>query len=122
MNWYLAAFRKYAEFPGRARRQEYWMFTLINLLISIALFIVGLRSGALAVVSGLYALAAFIPGLAVGVRRLHDTGRSGWMMLLSLIPIVGGIVLLVFLCQDSAPGDNRYGSNPKTPAVEAMPA
>ena len=112
MNWYLGCWKKYAEFSGRARRQEYWMFFLFNILAGIALCIVDvvLGTGAL---SGLYNLAVIIPSLAVGARRLHDTDRSGWWQLIALIPLIGFIILLVFFCLDSKPGENRFGANPK---------
>ena len=118
MNWYLMVWKKFAQFSGRSRRKEYWMFTLFNLLICLALFILGLvfRDNALgSIFTGLYfiyALAAFIPSLAVCVRRLHDTGRSGWWFLIVIVPIVS-IALLVFMCLDSVPGTNEYGPNPK---------
>lgn len=112
MNWYIGCWKKYVEFSGRARRKEYWMFVLFNFLASIA---AGIIDGILgtAVIYGAYSLAALLPGLAVCARRLHDTDRSGWWMLISLVPIVGIIVLLVFLCMDSKPGSNRFGANPK---------
>jgi uncharacterized membrane protein YhaH (DUF805 family) len=119
MNWYLMVLKKYAEFSGRSRRKEYWMFALFNMLIFVVLEILGvvLRENALGkVILGLlfiYALAILIPGLAVTVRRLHDTGKSGWMILLGLIPIIGGIIVLVFTVLDSTPGANEYGPNPK---------
>ena len=113
MNWYLGCWKKYAEFSGRARRQEFWMFVLFNFLASVALGFVDGILGTSCALGGLYSLAVLIPALAVGVRRLHDTDRSGWMMLISLIPLVGAIVLLVFLCSDSKPGENRFGANPK---------
>ena len=115
MNWYLKVLKNYAVFDGRARRKEYWMFVLFNILVVfVAAFALGLIVGAGAVnLVYLYNLAILIPALAVGVRRLHDTGRSGWWLLISLVPIVGGIVLLVFFVQDSKPGQNEYGPNPK---------
>ena len=118
MNWYLEALKKYLDFGGRARRKEYWYFVLFNLLISIALGIidvsVGLANeGGLGLFRGIYTLAVLIPGLAVSVRRLHDTGRSGWYLLLGLIPCVGGIILLVFMIEDGQHGENEYGWNPK---------
>jgi uncharacterized membrane protein YhaH (DUF805 family) len=123
MDWYLVVLKKYADFSGRARRREYWMFVLINILISIAIWVLGMVGGRLGLLIGgvslLYSLAILVPSIAVGVRRLHDTGRGGWTLLLGLIPMVG-IVLVVFLCQDSTPGDNRYGSNPKLVPVEAL--
>ncbi len=113
MNWYLEVLQKYAVFTGRARRTEYWMFTLINFIISVVLSVVDTAAGMPGVLSGLYALAVLIPSLAVFVRRLHDTGRSGFWFFIILIPLIGAIVLLVFLVQDSTPGPNQHGPNPK---------
>ena len=117
MDWYLAVLRKYAEFGGRARRKEFWMFVLFNLIVSIGLGIVGAIIHLLAFLSPLYALAVLLPGIAVGVRRLHDTGRTGWWLLIGFVPVVGIIVLLVFAIQDSQPGSNEYGANPKEAAA-----
>ncbi|MGX4690553.1 DUF805 domain-containing protein [Streptomyces sp. JNUCC 63] len=112
MNWYLEVLKKYAVFSGRARRKEYWMFVLFNFIVSIVLLAIGKAIG-VEVLSGLYSLAVLLPGLGVAVRRLHDTGRSGWWILIGLVPLVGFIVLLVFTVSDSQPGDNQYGPNPK---------
>ncbi|NTU43152.1 MAG: DUF805 domain-containing protein [Nitrospirales bacterium] len=112
MNWYLEVLKKYAQFVGRARRKEYWFFYLINLIISIALAVIDSMTG-YDVLLFIYSLAVFIPGLAVAVRRLHDTARSGWWLLIALVPVIGLIVLLVFMIQDSEPGRNPYGPNPK---------
>ena len=133
MNWYLEVLKKYAVFSGRARRKEYWIPFLINVLISMGLFVAEILAGAADKLLGvgvsllglLYALAFFIPGLAVTVRRLHDTGRSGWWVLVSFIPLIGTIILIVFLATDSNPGANKYGPNPKEtpgPAAGATPA
>ena len=118
MNWYVEVLKKYAVFSGRARRMEYWVFVLINLIISFALsFIEGLARGTsmqeISVLSSLYSLAVVLPTLGVTVRRLHDTGRSGWWLLVALVPIIGAIVLLIFMVIDSDPGENSYGPNPK---------
>ena len=120
MDWYLYILKnKYAMFGGRARRKEYWYFVLFNLLASIILGVVDGITGTysedagLGLLGGIYALAVFIPSIAVAMRRLHDTGRSGWWLLLALIPILGFLVLLVFMLLDSEPGDNQYGPNPK---------
>lgn len=119
MNWYLAVLKKYADFNGRARRKEYWLFFLFNILVSVALSIIdsilgtGRGESGTGLLGGLYVLAIFLPSLAVSVRRLHDTGRSGWWMLISLIPVIGSLVLFVFFCFDSQTGTNRYGINPK---------
>ena len=112
MNWYLKALKQYVDFSGRAQRMEFWMFTLINLLVSIGLAIVDMVLG-LGFLQPIYALAVLLPAIAVGVRRLHDTNRSGWWMLLGLIPLIGIIILIVFWVQDSQAGDNAFGPNPK---------
>ncbi|MFG3345987.1 DUF805 domain-containing protein [Streptomyces sp. NPDC048018] len=112
MNWYLEAFKKYAVFSGRARRKEFWMFQLFNLLASI---IASVIDGALGIqlLSLIYLLAVLVPSLAIAVRRLHDTGRSGWWLLIGLIPLVGAIVLLVFYCTEGDQAPNEHGTNPK---------
>jgi uncharacterized membrane protein YhaH (DUF805 family) len=107
---------KYADFSGRARRSEYWWFFLFNVLVSIVASIIdaiiGTRSGNFGLVEGIAGLALLLPGLAVGARRLHDTTRSGWWLLIGLIPIIGAIILIIFFVQDSH-GDNQYGPSPK---------
>ncbi len=113
MNWYLAVLKNYAGFTGRARRTEYWMFFLINLVIVVVLDLLGMAVRAIALLAGIYGLAVLIPSIAVGVRRLHDTGRSGWWLLIGLIPVVGTIILLVFMATEGQPGDNEHGPNPK---------
>ena len=123
MKWFLIVLKKYADFTGRAQRAEYWFFTLFSLLFFLALSLVdgavGLFNAAygLGLLGGLFVLAMIIPSIAVSVRRLHDTSRSGWWLLISLIPLIGGIVLLVFVCLDSTPGTNAYGPNPKEAAT-----
>jgi uncharacterized membrane protein YhaH (DUF805 family) len=122
MNWYMAVLKKYAEFTGRARRKEYWMFALINFLICVVLVVIDVQGGmsnpmGLGVLSGLYSLAVFVPSLAVSVRRLHDTDRSGWWLLILLVPLIGAIVFLVFMLLDSQPGENRHGPSPKYAAA-----
>lgn len=115
MNWYLEVLKKYAEFNGRARRMEYWMFTLFNFIIAFVLnILVGVVGEPMLVaLPALYGLFVFIPGIAVTVRRLHDTGRSGWWILIVFVPLIGGLVLLVFMIIEGEAGDNAYGSNPK---------
>jgi uncharacterized membrane protein YhaH (DUF805 family) len=113
VEWYLAPFRKYADFSGRARRREYWTFCLVNAAIS------GIGSGLsralpfIGIIVGLYGTATLIPGLAVSWRRLHDVGKSGAWYFMALIPFVGWILLLIQLVKDSVPGPNEYGPNPK---------
>lgn len=101
-------FARFATFEGRASRSEYWWYALGSFIVSLLL-------GLIPFVGLLISLALFIPGLAVAVRRLHDTGRSGWFMLLALIPFVGAIVLLVFMVQPSGPA-NKWGEGPAAPA------
>lgn len=119
MNWYLEVLKKYAVFNGRARRKEYWYFVLFNIIISIVLAIIDSVTGSfsteagMGLLGGIYILAVLIPGIAVSVRRLHDTDRSGWWLLIAVIPLIGAIVLLVFMVQEGKPGENQYGSNPK---------
>lgn len=120
MNWYLKVLKQYVDFTGRARRKEYWMFYLfyIIFLILAALidFALGLTFGngvPYGWIYTLFALAMFLPALAVSVRRLHDIGKSGWYYLLGLIPLVGGIILLVWFVTDSENGENKWGPNPK---------
>lgn len=112
MNWYLDVLKKYATFSGRARRKEYWMFTLISFIVSIALSIIGAMLN-LPAIGYIYSLAVLLPCLGVMARRLHDTGRSGWWILLMFIPIIGAIALLIFFCQDSEKQTNTFGPNPK---------
>ncbi|CZT26585.1 DUF805 domain-containing protein [Pseudomonas cerasi] len=105
-SWYTDVLKKYAVFTGRARRKEYWMFFLFNILISIVLGFIGGLIGDGGIIANLYSLAVLVPGIAVGVRRLHDTDRSGWWL---LVPIAN----LVFLIQEGHPGPNRFGPGPK---------
>jgi uncharacterized membrane protein YhaH (DUF805 family) len=119
LNWYLYVLKNYAVFDGRARRKEYWMFVLFNLIFSILAGIIddilglNFESGG-GMIGSLYGLAVLIPSIAVSVRRLHDVGRSGWFILINLIPIIGWIWYLVVVCTDSDAGINKYGPNPKT--------
>jgi uncharacterized membrane protein YhaH (DUF805 family) len=92
------------------------MFVLFNVIITILLGLTDRLFGLWNVLSGIYGLAVLIPGIAVGIRRLHDTNRSGWWLLISLVPVIGTIVLIVFMAQDGQPDTNRYGPNPKAPA------
>ncbi|MDX1350013.1 MAG: DUF805 domain-containing protein [Putridiphycobacter sp.] len=126
MEWFLKVVRdNYANFSGRARRQEYWMFTLFSILFSIALAIVdnvlgftyGQGSGLLGTV---YSLAILIPSIAVGVRRLHDVNKSGWMLLIAFIPLIGAIWLIVLFATEGDSGSNQYGSDPKTGSGAAL--
>jgi uncharacterized membrane protein YhaH (DUF805 family) len=125
VSWYLEALKKYAVFSGRARRTEFWYFVLFNIIVTIVLSVIdrliGTFSGAsnLGILSGIYSLAVLIPTLAVAVRRLHDIDRTGWWILIGLIPLIGTIVLLVFYLTPGTPGSNRYGPDPKQATGEA---
>ena len=119
-------FTNYATFSGRARRSEYWWFILFNMIVTTLLSRIGKQvpmevAGQIVMVTqskllSLYQLAAFLPGLAVTVRRLHDVGRSGWSYLWVLLPIIGWILLVVWLAREGQAGDNRFGLDPKAPA------
>jgi uncharacterized membrane protein YhaH (DUF805 family) len=113
MSWYMQALKKYAVFAGRARRKEFWMFFLVYALIVVVLLIVESILGLPGILSGIYSLALLIPSIAVTVRRLHDTGRTGWWWWLGFVPVIGIIVLLVFMALEGEPGQNRYGPDPK---------
>lgn len=114
MDWYLKVLKQYADFRGRARRKEYWMFTLFNTII---IFIISAFSSVMYKVGFalyvIYTLAMFVPSLAVSVRRLHDVGKSGWMLLLGFLPVIGWIWLLMLAVREGEPGENIYGKNPK---------
>ena len=116
MRWYLEVLRKYAVFEGRAHRTEFWMFVLVNLIISAVLTVVDIIIGTDGdyggLLSGLYGLAVLVPSLAVGARRLHDIGRGGWWQLLALIPLIGIIVLIVWWARDGDRSPNEWGRNP----------
>ena len=119
MEWYIKVLKQFADFSGRARRKEYWMFVLFNMIFAIVAIILDNVMGlafediGYGPIYGIYVLIVLIPGLAVGVRRLHDTGKSGWMIFLLLLPIIGAIWLLILFVTDSQTGSNEYGPNPK---------
>jgi uncharacterized membrane protein YhaH (DUF805 family) len=125
MDAYLNAWRQYAVFTGRSPRKEFWVFYLVNTLVIIAFSlyaggtlihpVLGIRIEAVGVIAVLFGLAVFIPTLAVIVRRLHDTGKSGWWILLGFVPMVGSIILLILLAFDSEPTSNQYGPHPYSP-------
>jgi uncharacterized membrane protein YhaH (DUF805 family) len=121
MNWFIdVVTKKYATFTGRAHRTEYWMFVLVYIVIAIVVSVVDgiLKTGG--ILGGLLGLALLVPSIAVAVRRLHDTSRTGWWVLIALVPVIGFIVALVFMCLDGTPGSNEYGPNPK--GIGAAPA
>ncbi|MCB2073214.1 MAG: DUF805 domain-containing protein [Novosphingobium sp.] len=135
MQWMILPYRRYFDFSGRSRRREYWMFALFNILVSVAIdlvfgsptyhrtgFFVGFStelSGTGGMLQNLFGLVSFIPGLAVAIRRLHDQDRSGWLLLLVFIPILGWFALLVLMLLDGTRGRNRFGPDPKNPGEEA---
>ncbi|MEM8594489.1 MAG: DUF805 domain-containing protein [Pseudomonadota bacterium] len=124
MDWYLSVWEKYAVFDGRARRKEYWWFTLFNVLALLVLALIDSSMGSysptakMGLLSGVYVLASILPSIGVTIRRLHDTDRSGWWMLISFIPVIGHIVLMVLLAIEGTQGDNRFGPNPKSEAED----
>jgi uncharacterized membrane protein YhaH (DUF805 family) len=126
MEWMILPYKRYFDFAGRSQRKEYWMFVLFSLLVSLLIdgtmggtysFLLGLRhtpaSTPASLLGGLFSVGSLIPALAVAVRRLHDTDRSGWWILIALIPVVGTLVYLYFLIKDGTPGPNRFGEDPK---------
>lgn len=119
MNYYFAAFKKYAVFKGRATRSEYWYFTLFNILAVLGFCLIDQMMGTFnfdvgyGLLSAIYTLAMILPGLGVSIRRLHDTGRSGWWFLITIIPVIGLLVFLYFALLDSDPDSNDYGVSPK---------
>ncbi len=131
MYWYLMVLNMCSQFNGRSRRKEFWIYELVNILFMLALFVGGYAAfgtnvhpdgveAAQYFPLALYILATILPNLSVTVRRLHDTDKSGWMILLCLMPIIGGITVLVFMALDSDPGSNRYGPNPKLEQVAEL--
>ena len=126
MNWYLKVLKQYADFNGRARRKEYWMFTLFNIIFVFVAMIIDRPFGMAnapqpyGYVTIIYILAVIIPGIAVAVRRLHDVGKSGWFYFIALIPIIGSIWLLVLFCTEGTQGDNEFGADPKGSILPEM--
>lgn len=110
--------QKYGTFSGRARRKEFWLYSLTVLVLSVILVIIDVTAGTYdpasgyGVLSSIFYLAVLIPSIAVGVRRLHDTNRRGWWYLLILIPILGSIAMIIFWCLKGTVGENRFGSDP----------
>ena len=112
MSWYIQVLKKYAVFSGRARRNEYWYFILFDAIISIVLGLIDYLVG-LYILSTVYALGVLLPSIGVSIRRLHDTGRSGWWLFIGLVPLAGPIILLIYMVSDSQEGTNQYGPSPK---------
>lgn len=119
MSWYLAVLKKYAVFSGRARRKEFWFFVLFNIIFAVIALVIDnvlgitiedLNYGPLYLV---YVVATILPNLGVAIRRLHDIGKSGWWILIELIPLIGSIWLIVLFARNGEPGENKYGPDPK---------
>lgn len=132
MHWMLMPLRRYAEFSGRSRRKEYWMWVLLNAIVGVVIGVLGAWGASSRLFSseeeivlyfgctlGIWALITFLPNLAVAVRRLHDTDRSGWAILFGLIPLVGAFILLYFYVSEGTNGPNRFGEDPKADAAAA---
>ena len=126
MNWYLAVLKKYVTFSGRARRKEFWMFILINLIIGAIASVLdsafglsktevvnGVTTYSAGAISLIYSLAVLLPSLAVAVRRMHDIGKSGGWIFINLIPLIGWIWYIVLAATAGQVGDNKYGPDPK---------
>ena len=113
MNWYISVLKNYAEFSGRARRQEFWMFVLINFAVAVVLAIVDTMLGDAGLLGTIYSLAIMVPSIAVSARRLHDINKSGWLQLLGLIPLIGLIILIIWFAKEGDSGPNAYGADPK---------
>lgn len=118
MEHFIGAYKKYADFTGRARRKEYWMFYLFYIVALLILsFIDGMVGtfsieAGIGLLGGIFALVSFVPAIAIAARRLHDTNRSGWWQLIMIIPLIGPIVLLVFFVLKGNEGENRFGADP----------
>ena len=119
MEWYIKVINSYSDFNGRARRKEYWVFTLWNIIFALLASLLDYSFGIVYPLVGYgplyiaYALFVLVPGIAVAVRRLHDTGKSGWMYLVAFIPIAGWIWLLILFVTEGNEGNNAYGEDPK---------
>ena len=118
MKWYLRALEKYDVFDGRASRSEYWYFCLVNSIIGLFLAIIDEKAGftilSVGVLGGIYSLVVLLPGIGVFIRRMHDTGRSGWWWFFAFVPIIGAIMTIIWLVKDSEEGTNKYGPHPKS--------
>jgi len=113
MEYYTDAFKRFADFNGRATVRQFWMFVLINFAITFAISLIGINT-----ISAGYSLVAMIPSMAIGVRRLHDIGKSGWYCCLAFIPLVGVIILIIWFIKAGDVGPNAYGEDPNSPVEE----
>lgn len=118
MEWYLKALKNYAVFHGRARRKEYWHFTLFNTLFAFLLGILSMLLFSSSWPAELLALGTVLPGLAVSVRRLHDIGKSGWWLLFGIVPLLGPVTLFIFHIREGDGDENAYGPDPKTETMD----
>jgi len=128
MEWMLMPYRRYADFSGRSRRKEYWMFVLFQFLVMAVLAILAVAAGVLTTdhepgplfylvtaIFAIFLLGTLVPSISVVVRRFHDQDKSGWMYLIAFIPYIGGLVVFVFMCLEGTHGPNRFGPDPKDP-------
>lgn len=111
--WYIDMWKNATNFDGRSRRKAYWMVVLVNFVITFIMAALSLFFWIIDVIMTIYCIALILPGISLGIRRLHDIGKSGWWLLIGFVPIIGSVVLLIFYCMDSVPGENEYGPNPK---------
>jgi len=111
MEVYMQPWMKFATVEGRASRREYWTFVLINMAVNVVLTILAKQVSLVGILGLLFSLALIVPSIAVGIRRLHDTGKSGWYLLAGLVPVIGWLAVLIFMLQESS-GDNNYGVTP----------
>ena len=126
MEWFIYALRRYSNFTGRSRRREFWMYTLFYILLSIGATFLDNLFGFISLgdtygpISSLYAVIMLLPSIAVAIRRLHDIGKSGWTLLLGLIPVIGTIWLLIYFLREGTYGPNKYGPSPKEEIYEEL--
>lgn len=113
MTWFFLPFKRTIDFKGRSRRSEFWTFAIMNTVILFVLYYAGETMGVFDLIAKLYTLIIILPGISVGIRRLHDIGKSGWWLLLLFIILIGLPILIYFFVQDSHEHSNTYGENPK---------
>lgn len=118
MEFFIRAYKNYANFSGRDTKQQYWMFYLFYMIAYIILSVIDGVIGTGGLLGGIFALATFIPSIAIATRRLHDIGKSGWWQLIALIPLIGVIVLIVFMVKQGMMGDNQFGNDPRGTEID----
>lgn len=120
MEFFIRAYKNYANFNGRDTRQQYWMFYLFYIIVYIVLSVIDSVVGADGLLGGIFALATLIPSIAIGTRRLHDIGKSGWWQLILLVPLIGAIILIVFFAKQGMIGDNQFGNDPRGAEIDVQ--